>query len=811
MPPIAPGTDRVRPPARTVLVVHSDPSRQQARVGRIVGDDNPTIAVPTVEAALAVLDTHVALVLCEAELSTPALVKRAMDVGAACVLLVKETDWRQVLSDTRYGLDAAVVDDALGIQDVVNRALSPQPEPESPPTPDTGGNRRRHPRVPVSIVAKGGPDRIGAITDLSVGGVFLSTPTMLERTEVIRLEFTLGDRLVRADAEVLQQRGDGWSLRFLGLSHEDLHAFREFLTHQRPGGVDFASEDLPALHERIQDPVRCGNILRSLIAVGASGWVRGPRGDAYAIRPVSYRGNHDPPIVRWVLDEPLPLPLPLFVEVEGPNSRYWFPVFDAVFDGANVDARMGDWFLRTRRRVAVRRPDVRSLSVRFRHPATGALVTGRVGDVSRRGLGFTWSGSEAPLHLGMVLSDFALETDTGLVHLRAEVRSVDGGAADARCGVRAVPLTRADHLAWNAIVNPLLNPTTRLQEGQASEIWQLYVESGYFALSERAPSDFEPLRKQFLETSARLRAAPELGAQVVWPATGPAEATASMLRIYEGTWLGYQMAKRSGPQLGGVSRRSILRDLFVHCYEHALVDPEPKWFVAYYQEDATIGRLTQHAFAERHRGSPLAAIWPFRVWEMPIGVAGPAPSAGVEVGPATPGEIRALLDVIRATRPRAYVEALDLTPDRLHLESLAVEWAGAGLLREREVVVARVEGVARAAAIRESATDGLHLFRLLHCVRIFPLIACDATVVSALLTDCSAWYAGRVRSHWVYIEEAEAVADAATLGARQARDLGRADMVIVAGVLVPDLVEYVFEVTAEREPFERPPIAEGSS
>lgn len=396
----------------------------------------------------------------------------------------------------------------------------------------------------------------------------------------------------------------------------------------------------------------------------------------------------------------------------------------------------------------------------------------------------------------MVLPDFALLDDERVVHLRAEVRSLEGKPGEVRCGVRAVPLTRADHIAWNEIVNPVLNPSTRLEDGQVGEIWDLYVASGYFSLSDRKPEDFLPLRQQFVEASARLREAPELGAQVVWPATGPADATVSTLRVYDGTWLCYQMAKRDGRRIDGVTRRSILRDLLIHAYEHALVDPEPRWFYATFQENASIGRLTQYAFAEHHRDSAQAAIYPFRVWEMPI-VPSLVPT-DVEVGLATPGEIRALLDVIKASRPRPYVEALDLTWERLHLESLAGEWATAGLEREREVIVARVDGMARVAAIRESATDGLHLFRLLHCVRVFPLVASSPDCIAALFADCDAWYAERGGTSWVYVEEAELAVDAATLTARRARDLGRADMAIVAAPLLPDLVEFVFEVTAER-------------
>ena len=72
------------------------------------------------------------------------------------------------------------------------------------------------------------------------------------------------------------------------------------------------------------------------------------------------------------------------------------------------------------------------------------------------------------------------------------------------------------------------------------------------------------------------------------------------------------MAKIPGERIDGAPRRRILRDLLLHALEHIGHDAKPGWFAAHYQVDATIGRLTQHRFAQRHVPTGEACILRFR-------------------------------------------------------------------------------------------------------------------------------------------------------------------------------------------------------
>lgn len=608
---------------------------------------------------------------------------------------------------------------------------------------------------------------------------------------VIPLDFRVLEQHMSTPVEVLHLREGGWGGRFVGLSERERALLRSFSDNTPASTAPIA---LPT-RERILEQGRVHGVLRALIGDEAIGQVRGPGGEVLPIRPVELVTGPELTLLRCELEPDAALEPPFFLEVTGYNSRYWFPILDGDTVGGAFWARISDGFVRSRRRRSARLSGELGLLGTFVNPVTNVWAQGQVVDLSRTGLRVRWEEDGAAPSPGDRLDGVAIRGAESPVVIDALVRSSRSDGHQHTIGLEVIQAPGQG--AWGRLVASLLHPTTRAHSADPGDLWALMVDSGYLELSGKRPGRFESQRAAFCEVSGRLSGAPELGAQIVWPAAGKPEASMSILRIYGDTWIGYQLAKRPGRHLLGIPRRRILRDLLIHCYEHAVAESPAGWFVAQFQDDASIGRLTQHAFAQRQIARDQTCIWPFRAWEIQVEDPIPRPREALEVSGATRGELEALCLQIADSRPAAFVAALELTLGGMSLQDTRAAWAAQGLCRERAVLVARRAGVPWAAAVIESGSDGLHLFRLLDVVRIFPMMGGSGDAIEALLEVCQLWYADRGKDSFIYLDEAPGAPDSAALQAI-GDDLGGGDTTVIASAVVPDLIEHVFEVLAER-------------
>ena len=146
------------------------------------------------------------------------------------------------------------------------------------------------------------------------------------------------------------------------------------------------------------------------------------------------------------------------------------------------------------------------------------------------------------------------------------------------------PQSETDEGAWRALVDEHLYRDTAVGPTWTEQLWSLYARCGYFDLSGKAPDAFASLKEAFFNVAHRLDAYKKLGVHVVYPeASGSACAALSVLKVYSGTWLGFQMAKVKGDSHDGASSRKILRDIHIHAYEHAQRDPNLRWLIGYAQ------------------------------------------------------------------------------------------------------------------------------------------------------------------------------------------------------------------------------------
>lgn len=540
--------------------------------------------------------------------------------------------------------------------------------------------------------------------------------------------------------------------------------------------------------QRVDHPERIADLMASFARYGASGTLADERRrtpvKALACAP-------DERTMTWELAEPT-MGAPAFIEIVGYNSVFHIPVDAGTAGDSTLTMPYPAHLFVGRRRWLRRAPGSPAIDAALVVGGERRL-TASVRNVSYEGLAL--SVERIALLPGEPVD---VELDDGSVRLRCEVRTMilHVGEEAVCLGLRIVAAT--PRLRWIELCNSQLHPRTAIGSAHSDATWALYERCGYFELSGKHPDEFARLKLAFLSVSRQLDRAPHIGAQVAWPTRDGSSvvATASALKVYSGTWLGLQMAKDSGDSPDGTSGRRILRELNNRIMEHWQLDPEFRWFCTYIQNKKVWTRFVFHDGMQRFRAGGEAAFVRFSALELPTSARLGGGGDGVTVGKPTAGEADALCDYVLLSRPRAYAEAFDLTRERLDLADNLRAWRGSRFERERAVLVARRRGRAVAAAVLELAADGLHLFGLLDLVRLYPLAPDGAQAFDALLDEASAWFRARDKERFCVLAESDVRLSAAALA--QARDLGEADMCILAARRVPDLLELIHELTAPR-------------
>ncbi|HYO55334.1 PilZ domain-containing protein [Archangium sp.] len=507
--------------------------------------------------------------------------------------------------------------------------------------------------------------------------------------------------------------------------------------------------------------------------------------------------------LHWRLEEPGAHwgAAPYDIEVVGHNTAYRLRVPALETRGNRMVTPLPRRLWKVRHRSHRRVPAPAGLRARFHHPLWGELGTleHEVVDLSFNGLGLRGTPEDL-VFPGLLLQPIEVWGESGEpLLLRGEVRHVGDKLQDGQrvFGLQVVPHTPLDEARWVQLVSQALCPSTRGGEELLEPLWELFVDSGYFHLAGKTTEHFEELRASFLDTSRRAAHLPRLFCQTVWPSERGVEATLSSVRAYRHTWLVHQLAKRPGKPALEVPPGQILRDLHVRTLEHVQSDPNFRWLVAYTESTVPLIARVHHAYAQEHAASGEALVMPVRLMHVNCDERSGLPASGFELGPARFEEKTRLVEEIARTRPACYVDALDLSRERLDLRDTAERWRAVGLERERQVLVARREGVAVAAIILELGPPGTNLFRLLDAARLFPLAIEGPDAYVALLDEAREWYARRGRTAFVLLREDED--DGYTTTARLHDEPGTKPCLwLLSARMLPDFLEYVSEATVGR-------------
>jgi len=557
------------------------------------------------------------------------------------------------------------------------------------------------------------------------------------------------------------------------------------------------------IEEALVDPERIRSILKAVCVMKHQGLLRQlGRTMRVSLEYFDVEASQ----LHWRLEEPDAHwgPAPHDIEVVGYNSAYRLRVPARQVRGNRLVTPIPRQLWRVRHRSQRRVPAPPGLHVHFHHPLWTELGARAcdVLDVSFTGLSLRGAPDEL-VFPGLILRPLELRDAQGeSVWLRGEVRYVGETSADGQrmLGLQVTPLSPEDETRWVRLVSHCLCPNTRGGEAWLEPLWELLADSGYFNLAGQDAERVESQRALFLDTSRRAAQVPQLFCQTVWPSERGVEGTLSSVRAYRHAWLIHQLAKRPGRPPGDVPPGQILRDLHVRTMEHTQSDADFRWLLAYADANHPLLERLHLTYARAHEDTGEALVMPVRMRQVRCDEPSGQLENGFAWGPADAEERVRVAEEIARIRPAAYVDALDLTPERLELRGTAEAWRAAGMERERQVLVARHEGLAVAAVVVELAQEGTNLFGLLDTARLFPLAPGGEDTFVALLDAARAWYAARGRSSFTLVSEREED-DALLAGTRLHEVPGtRPCLWLLSARMLPEFLEYVSEATVGRLP-----------
>jgi hypothetical protein len=473
-------------------------------------------------------------------------------------------------------------------------------------------------------------------------------------------------------------------------------------------------------------------------------------------------------------------------------------------DGRSLSVvRIPERMTKTVRRASRRAPAALGLVIALEGADPESSLLTHVIDLSRTGLSFEIAAEEAAPYVRDLALACSLHTTNGeTAQLTATVRSFRQRETKAIVGLEIHPISPDDARILEEELERALYPDTRCRQ---LDLWDVYTTSGYLELSGKHPEDFEALRRAHDETARKLEPARDVASVACSPREGVPLATASNLKLYQSTWLLCHVSKRKLPN-HEVARRDTMREVYLRIYEAAQADNDTRWLLTYIQDLAPTWSKRLHIeIPRRYIASGDGCLVPFRALETEVDPLHFSDLAGtqhllnsrlrvVEDNPEL-GRLAAR-DLCRV-RPAQYLDALDLSGDRLSLAVPSARWARAGLRRERSVLVA-LDGTTRCAmAVVERAERGAHLYGLLDCVRMYPLRLGGERAFASLLLEAHRWYQRRGLDRFVWLDESNGALPALQLGFR---DLGGATLTLLSIDRLPELMQRVAELSSQRPP-----------
>jgi hypothetical protein len=433
------------------------------------------------------------------------------------------------------------------------------------------------------------------------------------------------------------------------------------------------------------------------------------------------------------------------------------------------------------------------------HPRQrGIRLTRPVLDVAARGLSFALDPARDALFPGEPLERLIVDTPHGPVRARGILRSAARrpGRSTLRAGIELTGFAGKQHAErYRRFVFEMAHPRVRLVgPGEVELAWRALEASGYVDLLDE--QQHAALHDRFARAWRGCAGQPQQGRFFLVMRGERPVATAAANPLYPRTWL---------PHHFGVDRtlrrqdRRLLFDFARETYSgimHLLRQLTPAtYFVFYFDAAKGWHELAFRRFLDAYR-QPADYLWDRFVLYRgdPRSPAAESLAAGLTVAPADEAQCHRLgCRLLRAQSP-IEVDAYSYRPDEIDLRAFSSACRARGFERERRILVARRRGRELAALVAECGDDGLNLFNLFNCCRLFALEPAgrDPAVRRGLLAAARRFYRRRGKAGFLYMAPAADEEPAAVAGLGLEREAAGQRWLARRG-LIPAYLHYVRE------------------
>jgi hypothetical protein len=359
-------------------------------------------------------------------------------------------------------------------------------------------------------------------------------------------------------------------------------------------------------------------------------------------------------------------------------------------------------------------------NITFRHPLTDKRVFLQVVDISSMGFAVEEYYDSSVLLPGTIIPEIALEIASNFVIkcsaqilYRNVVRTEMGETNVVRCGIALLDMDIQDQARLSALLHQAMNPKSYVcNQVDMDALWQFFFESGFIYPSKY--NAIEAGKEEFKKTYEKLyQQSPSIARHFIFQDKGQLFGHMSMVRFYANSWMiHHHAASKRGPAMAGVT---VLEQVSSYVNEfHTLMSTHMNFVICYFRPDNKFPARVFGGVAKDIANPKGSSVDVFGYLHLPQAV--PAGDSPYQILPVNGEDLLELERYYENVSGGLMLDALDLKPDTIAGDEIAMAYAKLGFKRERQVFSLKQEGRLKAIIMVALSDMGLNLSNLTNCI-----------------------------------------------------------------------------------------------
>jgi len=361
-----------------------------------------------------------------------------------------------------------------------------------------------------------------------------------------------------------------------------------------------------------------------------------------------------------------------------------------------------------------------NLNVAFTHPITQKTMSLKLVDLSGSGFALVESYEGATLLPGMILKDVGIHlTSRSKLGCTAQVihrtHLPDGKLV--KIGLALLDIDPLEHMELVSLLQQAKDPNTYVSnQVDIDALWDFFFETGFIY-----PQKYASLannKEKFKETYTKLYTQrPNIARHFIQMEHNVILSHFAMLRLYEKTWCLHHHAAISGKRKAGLIVLDRLCDFINDT--HPIDSANTQYTTGFYRTDNKFP-VTFYGGATEHLNNPKAcSIDDFAYLNFEAVAVDDDSSEHWELSATNKGDLEDLRGFYEKNSGGLLLDAFDLTPESMGINTLSDEYAKSGFKREVHHMSIRKDGALKAVLAVNRTDVGLNFSDLTNAFQVF--------------------------------------------------------------------------------------------